>query len=190
MRASSGDGIIRLGRPDQVLEINRLINTLHSLTPPSRNRYNPNSNSASLYPAFILTPLAVILESLVVERQILTQPDLPIPDLPALKDGLTLQLDPGEGEIDWKTLRVYTRSLGNLLDQILPFIQDSSNQDRLAVESMIRSIRLFVGKIKKVFAEVVQGYGDDYGFLKGWWDDGEMKACAGEIGRWCDLFDV
>jgi hypothetical protein len=75
-----------------------------------------------------------------------------------------------------------------VVDQILPFIQ--SSQDRAGVEDMIRSVRMFVGKIKKVFAEVVQGYGDGYGFLKGWWDDGDMKGCAGEIGRWCDLFDV
>jgi len=122
-----------------------------------------------------------------VERQILTSPDQP-PDLPILKTGQSLQLNEGEGEIDWTVLRVYTRSIGIIIDQILPFIQNS--QDRLAVEDMIRSIRMFVGKIKKVFAEVIQGYGDGYGFLKGWWDDGDMKGCAGEIGRWCDLFDV
>jgi len=181
------DGPIRLGRPDQTLEISRLITTLHSLTPPSRSRIHPIPNSSALNPSLLLIPLAIVLESLVVERQILTSPDQP-PDLPILKTGQSLQLDEGEGEIDWTVLRVYTRCIGSIIDQILPFIQNS--QDRLAVEDMIRSVRMFVGKIKKVFAEVVQGYGDGYGFLKGWWDDGDMKGCAGEIGRWCDLFDV
>lgn len=181
------DGSIRLGRPDQVLEISRLITTLHSLTPPSRSRIHVTPNSSCLNPSLLLIPLAIVLESLVVERQILTSPDQP-PDLPILQNGKSLQLDEGEGEIDWTVLRSYTRSIGSIIDQILPFIQNS--QDRLAVEDMIRSVRMFVGKIKKVFAEVVQGYGDGYGFLKGWWDDGDMKGCAGEIGRWCDLFDV
>ena len=184
---STSDGLIRLGRSDQVLEISRLITTLHSLTPPARSRIHPTPNSSSLNPSLLLIPLAIILESLVVERQILTSPDQR-PDLPILKTGQSLQLDEGEGEIDWTVLRVYTRCIGSIIDQILPFIQNS--QDRLAVEDMIRSVRMFVGKIKKVFAEVVQGYGDGYGFLKGWWDDGDMKGCAGEIGRWCDLFDV
>lgn len=190
-RSTSGDGSIRLGRPDQVLEISRLINTLHGLTPPSRDRIPPKPKSATsslLHPSLVLTPLAIILESLVNERSILKQPTStqPIPDLPTLKDGSSLQL--AEGEIDWSSLRVYTRSLGNSLDQTLPFIQNSI--DRVGVEEMVRSVRMFVGKIKKVFAEVVQGYGNGYGFLKGWWDDTDMKGCAGEIGRWCDLFDV
>jgi hypothetical protein len=184
---SKSDGNIRLGRPDQVLEISRLITTLHSLTPPSRSRIQAIPNSSSLNPSLLLIPLAIVLESLVVERQILTSPDQP-PDLPILKTGQSLQIDEGEGEIDWTVLRTYTRCIGSIIDQILPFIQNS--QDRSAVEDMIRSVRMFVGKIKKVFAEVVQGYGDGYGFLKGWWDDGDMKGCAGEIGRWCDLFDV
>jgi hypothetical protein len=182
------DGKIRLGRPDESLEISRLITTLYSLTPASRSRATPTPNSSALHPSTLLTPLAIILESLVVERTILTSPDQPIPDLPLLQSGQSLQLDPGEGEIDWTTLRIYCRSLGNIIDQVLPFIQNS--QDRLAVEDMIKSVRMFVGKIKKVIAEVVSGYGDGYGFLKGWWDDGDMKGCAGEIGRWCDLFDV
>ena len=181
------DGSIRLGRPDQSLEISRLITTLHSLTPPSRSRNFPNPDSSSLNPSLLLIPLAVVLESLVVERTILTSPEHP-PDLPILNTGQSLQLEAGEGEIDWTVLRTYTRCIGSVVDQILPFIQNS--QDRLAVEDMIRSVRMFVGKIKKVFAEVIQGYGDGYGFLKGWWDDGDMKGCAGEIGRWCDLFDV
>jgi hypothetical protein len=184
---SKSDGNIRLGRPDQVLEISRLITTLHSLTPPSRSRIQAIPNSSSLNPSLLLIPLAIVLESLVVERQILTSPDQP-PDLPILKTGQSLQIDEGEGEIDWTVLRTYTRCIGSIIDQILPFIQNS--QDRSAVEDMIRSVRMFVGKIKKVFAEVVQGYGDGYGFLKGWWDDGDMKGCAGEIGRWYDLFDV
>jgi hypothetical protein len=181
------DGNIRLGRPDQILDMSRLITILHSLTPPSRSRIHPTPNSSALNPSLLLIPLAIVFESLVVERQILTSPDQP-PDLPILKTGQSLQLDEGEGEIDWTVLRTYTRCIGSIIDQILPFIQNS--QDRLAVEDMIRSVRMFVGKIKKVFAEVVQGYGDGYGFLKGWWDDGDMKGCAGEIGRWCDLFDV
>ena len=185
---SKNDGTIRLGRPDESLEISRLIDTLHSLTPASRSRAVPIPGSTTLHPSTLLTPLAIILESLVVERSILMSPDQPVPDLPLLQAGQSLQLDPGEGEIDWTALKVYSRSLGNIIDQVLPFVQDS--QDRLAVEDMIRSVRMFVGKIKKVFAEVVSGYGDGYGFLKGWWDDGDMKGCAGEIGRWCDLFDV
>jgi len=185
---SKNDGTIRLGRPDESLEISRLIDTLHFLTPASRSRAVPTPGSSTLDPSTLLTPLAIILESLVVERTILTSPDQPVPDLPLLQSGQSLQLDPGEGEIDWTILRIYIRSLGNIIDQVLPFIQNS--QDRLAVEDMIRSVRMFVGKIKKVFAEVVSGYGDGYGFLKGWWDDGDMKGCAGEIGRWCDLFDV
>jgi hypothetical protein len=185
---AKNDGTIRLGRPDESLEISRLISTLYTLTPASRARAAPTPNSSVLHPSTLLTPLAIILESLVVERTILISPDQPIPDLPLLQTGQSLQLDPGEGEIDWTTLKVYSRSLGNIIDQVLPFIHNS--QDRLAVEDMIKSVRMFVGKIKKVFAEVVSGYGDGYGFLKGWWDDGDMKGCAGEIGRWCDLFDV
>jgi hypothetical protein len=185
---AKNDGTIRLGRPDESLEISRLIATLYCLTPVSRAKAAPTPDSSILHPSTLLSPLAIILESLVLERTILTSPDQPIPDLPLLQSGQSLQLDPGEGEIDWTTLKVYSRSLGNIIDQILPFIQNS--QDRLAVEDMIRAVRMFVGKIKKVFAEVVSGYGDGYGFLKGWWDDGDMKGCAGEIGRWCDLFDV
>jgi len=188
--SGNGDGSIRLGRPDQGMEISRLINTLYDLTPPARTRpqTTPKPSSTSLHPALILTPLAIILEALVSERSILKNPEQaqPPPTLPTLKDGSSLQLL--DGEVDWTSIRIYARSLGNVVDQVLPFIQ--SSQDRAGVEDMIRSVRMFVGKIKKVFAEVVQGYGDGYGFLKGWWEDGDMKGCAGEIGRWCDLFDV
>jgi hypothetical protein len=131
----------------------------------------------------------VTLEALVVERTVLLHPDQTKSDLPLLRDGFSLRLaEPGTGEIDWTVLRTYIRSLGHSLDQLLPYIQTSP--DQFALEDMIRSIRMFVGKIKKVFSEIVQGYGDHYGFMKGWWDDKSMKACAGEIGRWCDLFDA
>lgn len=187
--SSLPDGSIRLGQPDQKLEIGRLIGALHALTPPTRVRITPSSQANILHPSYILTPFAITLEALVTERSILLTPDQSSSDLPKLKDGSSLLLpDPGSGEIDWTTLKVYIRSLGAALDQILPYIQTS--RDEMALEDIIRSIRMFVGKIKKVFSEVVQHYGDKYGFMKGLWDDKSMKSCAGEIGRWCDLFDV
>lgn len=186
---------MRLGRPDQSLEIGRLIGTLHALTPPSRVRLTPVAQTTVLHPSFILTPFAVCLEALVSERAILTSPGTPPPhgssNLPTLADGTSFHLSStgaGSGELDWTVLQTYTHKLGTVLDQLLPYI--NSTPDQFALEDLVRSIRMFVGKIKKVFSEVVQGYGDQYGFMKGWWDDKSMKGCAGEIGRWCDLFDA
>lgn len=189
---SPPDGSIRLGmgRPDQAAEIGKLVNALHTLTPPNRVRIHPSPHASILHPSSILTPFAVTLEALVVERTTLLTPDQPTSELPDLKDGTSLKLAPpaGSGEIDWSALQRYIRALGVSLDRLLPYIQTSP--DQAALEDLIRSIRMFVGKIKKVFSEVLQGYGDQYGFMKGLWDDQNMKACAGEIGRWCDLFDA
>lgn len=135
------DGSIRLGRPDQELEIGRLIGALHALTPPARIRIVPSSQANILHPSYILTPFAITLEALVTERSILLNPVQPNSELPKLKDGSSLLLpDPGTGEIDWTTLKTYIRSLGTVLDQLLPFIQTSRDESALA--DIIRSIRM------------------------------------------------
>lgn len=188
--ASPPDGSVRLGlgRPEQAVEIGKLIRALHALTPPTRVRIEPSPRASILHPSSILTPFAVTLEALVAERTVILHPDKAIADLPTLRDGSSFHLSETGGEIEWTVLRSYIQSLGDSLDRLLPFIQTSPDQS--ALEDMIRSIRMFVGKIKKVFSEIVSGYGDNYGFMKGMWDDRSMKACAGEIGRWCDLFDA
>ncbi|OCF34248.1 hypothetical protein I316_04201 [Kwoniella heveanensis BCC8398] len=98
----------------------------------------------------------------------------------------------GGGELDWTTIKWYILSLGRIIDDLLPYLREkpSSAQEEEVVEELIKSVRAYVGKMKKVFGEVASGYVDQYSFMRGLWDEGEMKGAAGEVGRWGDLFDA
>jgi hypothetical protein len=140
----------------------------------------------------LLAPLSLILEALVTERCALRS--LPTPSLPHLRDGTTFQLstqyEDGEsgGELDWQVICSYVLAVGRILDELLPYLRDSYDRDQ--VKETTETVRMYVGKMKKVFGEVAGMYVDGYGFLRGWWDEGGMKGAAAEVGRWGDLFDV
>lgn len=195
------DGIL-LGRPADAHLVKRYLEALVRMTPPSR-RPNvslfPHTISYILNPNDLLVPLSVILEGLVFERTLL-QPtssvallssSAPPANLPLLHDGTPLQLTAANGNsLDWSALNGYILNLGAIFDDLLPYLQDHSASQAHAVEALTKSVRLYVGKIKKLFGEVARGYVDNYAFMRGWWDEGGLKGCAAEVGRWGDLFDA
>jgi hypothetical protein len=198
----SHPGSIVLCRPSEAAQLTPHLKALNALTPPSRaitpldgSSSGTNSASCVLVPSDLLMPLSIILEVLVLERSLLRSGTTTIPldilTLPPLASGKSLQLPECQGSsIDWSSLKIYIWSLGSIIDAILPYLQNHTAWQKKAVEDLTRGIRLYVGKIKKLFGEVARGYVDGYGFVKGWWDEKGMKGCAGEVGRWGDLFDA
>ncbi|ORY31643.1 hypothetical protein BCR39DRAFT_465557 [Naematelia encephala] len=177
------------------LQAIKLLKRIQALTPASRTGDVPQlpPSSAHLHPAAFITPLAIVLETLVNERTILRMADGEIKkhNLPVLRDGTTLQLAGEEGELDWRSVRLYVRAIGSVVDQILPLLRAvSSEEHRTKVEELEKQVKVYVGKIKKVFGEVAALYVDKYGFMRGWWDETDMKGAAGEVGRWGDLLDA
>ena len=139
--------------------------------------------------------MAMILEVLVAERAVLQsggfadssadQSALPIPALPD-DTGLEVAVRiSGTDSIDWNAFRPYVTAVGSALSAVLPFLQESSGE--IEVRMLLRGLRVYVGKQKKVFGEVASMYVDGYGFLRGWWVEDGMKGCAGEVGRWGDM---
>ncbi|WWC64812.1 uncharacterized protein I303_107426 [Kwoniella dejecticola CBS 10117] len=160
-----------------------------------------------------LIPLSIILESLVNERTLLkmgySHPekgdegaegdgDERGKGLPILANGLKLELE--DGEIDWNVLNWYIITFGQILYAILPYLNSPEEKrsevlggeesDGTAREDLIRSLKVYIGKMKKVFGEIAGLYVDKYSFVRGFWDEGGMKLAAGEVGRWAEMFDV
>ncbi|KAK4684449.1 hypothetical protein P7C73_g5727, partial [Tremellales sp. Uapishka_1] len=179
---------IRLGREGNK-DIARYLTTLHALTPAERvSAVRSLPQSAILHPAALLSPFAIVLEVLVTEREVLRGTYTSTNRLPKLRDGSTFQLKDGDGELDWKVTRAYVRTLGEVCNDLLPLLQ--RNGDKRAIEELTKRIREYVGKLKKVFGEVAAMYVEGFGFVRGWWDESEMKGAAAEIGRWGDVFDA
>ncbi|WVQ79003.1 hypothetical protein IAT38_001095 [Cryptococcus sp. DSM 104549] len=204
---------LALGSLSDKRAVIELLTTLQALTPTSRTPIPPPPppSTTVLSPLSLLTPMAIILEALVWERQVL-KGDLPRTKLPSLRDGSSFQLagecggGGGDGgqELDWKVTKSYilavgmvTKSyilaVGMVLDSVVPFLRECTTTSRgegMGVEELTKSVRAYVGKMKKVFGEVAAMYVDGYGFVRGWWDESPMKGAAGEVGRWGDLFDA
>lgn len=198
------EGCIRLGGDQDVPQVSQLLSALQSLTPPERaaNVTLPAPNTALLNPISLLTPLAIILEALVMERTVLRNESsgLHVTDegkesskqwkgsLPAMTDGSKLQLDHGGGELDWLATRSYILAVGSVVSSLMPYLQ--SHPDTKEVGNLVKGLRMYIKKTKKVFREVATMYVEGYGFVKGFWDETGMKGSAGEVGRWSDLVDA
>lgn len=188
----TADGL-KLGRPGDT-KVVKFLTTIQALIPANRmpKPVPPPPITCVLTPMCFLTPMAIILETLVWEREML-KGNKAKTTLPMLRDGSQLQVSrkDGPGEVDWKIAQSYILAFGALLDSILPFLQDPlSSSDKRKVEELVKSARQYVAKMKKVFGEVAGMYVDSYGFVRGWWDESWIKSAAGEVGRWGDLFDV
>ena len=172
-------------------KISRLLITLQALIPPSRapSPSAPPPQTGFLHPATLIAPLAIILEALVVEREILKDTHTSsAPRLPALRDGSTLQLANEEGELDWRATKAYILAFGAILRGILAYLDH--HQHSGPVEELMKTVKVYVGKMKKVFGEIAGMYVDGYGFVKGWWDEAGMKGAAAEVGRWGEIFEA
>lgn len=184
------EGCIKLGATTDQDRIAKLLTTLVSLIPPSRiTALAPPPQTCLLHPTTLITPLAVILEALVVEREVLRGSHPPTSRLPALRDGSAFQLDNGDGELDWRVVKTYVLAVGGVLRSLLSYLRGNT-EGKTEVEEAMRQVRQYVSKMKKVFGEVAGMYVEGYGFVRGWWDEGGMKAAAGEVGRWGDVFDA
>lgn len=186
------DGL-KLGRSGEKKVI-KLIATIQALIPVDRmpKPVPPPPATCILAPTCFLTPMAIVLETLVCEREML-KGNKAKATLPVMRDGSRLQVsaEDGPGGVDWKIAQSYILAFGALLNSILPFLQNSSSSlDKRQVEELVKSARQYVAKMKKVFGDVAGMYEDRYGFVRGWWDESSMKSAAKEVGRWGDLFDV
>ncbi|WVW86386.1 hypothetical protein I302_108432 [Kwoniella bestiolae CBS 10118] len=152
-----------------------------------------------LDPLNLLIPLSVILEALVNERTILksSSEEGVVSKLPTLSEGISLTLP--SGEVDWNILHWYITSFGQLLNGISPFLSALqyaatsgavSEEERGMLDDLMRSVKVYVSKMKKVFGEIAGLYVDRYSFVRGWWDEGGMKDSAGEVGRWGEMFGL
>ena len=194
---AGNDGCIRLGTDRDLATISSLLLSLAALTPLSRpgGKALPSPSTGLLHPVAVLTPMAMILEVLVAERAVLRSGSSATSDIeqsalsiPTLPDDTGLQVEvrvSGIDSIDWNAFRPYVIAVGSALSAVLPFLQQSSGE--IEVEMLLRGLRVYVGKQKKVFGEVASMYVDGYGFLRGWWVEDGMKGCAGEVGRWGDM---
>ena len=170
-------------------KISKLLTTLQALTPPSRapTPAPPAPHTALLHPSTLITPLAIILEALVAERETLKGTHTSsAPRLPLLRDGSSFQLEIEEGGLDWRVTKTYILALGMIMNAVLPLLQSHKSQS--AVDELSKTVRVYVVKMKKIFGEIAGMTIDGYGFMKGWWDESGMKGAAGEVGRWGDLF--
>lgn len=184
---------LKLGRSGEKKVI-KLIATIQALIPVDRmpKPVPPPPATCILAPTCFLTPMAIVLETLVCEREML-KGNKAKATLPVMRDGSRLQVsaEDGPGGVDWKIAQSYILAFGALLNSILPFLQNSSSSlDKRQVEELVKSARQYVAKMKKVFGDVAGMYEDRYGFVRGWWDESSMKSAAKEVGRWGDLFDV
>lgn len=194
---AGNDGCIRLGTDRDLATISSLLLSLAALTPSSRlgGKALPSPPTGLLHPLAVLTPMAMILEVLVAERAVLRSGSSATGDieqsalsLPTLPDGTGLEVEvgiSGYSSIDWNAFRPYVTAVGSALSAVLLFLQQSSGS--IEVETLLKGLRIYVGKQKKVFGEVASMYVDGYGFLRGWWVEDGMKGCAGEVGRWGDM---
>jgi len=134
--------------------------------------------------------LAIILEALVSERTLLKHPYNQINNhANGSYNKASTSIDGMKGDIsavlDWNTTKTYILTLGSVMNTLIPMLREKEG-----VEDLLKGVRIYVGKLKKVFGEVAAGYVDGYGFVRGWWDEEGMKGSAGEVGRWGDVFDA
>mgnify|MGYP007001964412 CR=1 FL=1 len=184
LTSSIPSGCIQLV-PSDPSETVRLLTKLLQLTPPSRlpDIPLPPATSGLMHPSSLLTPLAIILEALVVERAVLRH-ETPSP-LPVLRDGSSLQMGRKRG-VDWTIMKGYIESFSHVMVGLMPYIRKS---DVGPVDGLKKGLRVYVGKQKKVFGEVAEMYVDEYGFVRGWWDESGMKQCAKRVGQWGEMVE-
>ncbi|WVN89982.1 uncharacterized protein L203_105212 [Cryptococcus depauperatus CBS 7841] len=188
---------LKLGESDDK-DVVKILKTLQALTPPERMPHPlpPPPSTGVLAPLSLLTPMAIILEVLVWERELL-KGNKPETLLPILRDGTKFYSPRDEdetdlpGEVNWNSTKVYILAFSSLLTNILPHLQSPPKAaDKQKVEDLVKTARKYVSKMKKVFGEVAEMYMDKYSFVRGWWDESGMKGAAGEVGKWGDMFDV
>ncbi|WWC95160.1 hypothetical protein V866_002014 [Kwoniella sp. B9012] len=194
---------IRLGNRGDEEVIKHLLDILDSLIPKDRALNPTNSTNIDergiLNPLNLLIPLSVMLEALVNERTILKDESSTVSEskLPLLADGVSMVLE--EGEVNWNMLNWYITSFGQLLNGLIPFLNSTTiingnkreeEQDQEIIDNLMRSIRVYVTKMKKVLGEIASLYVDRYSFVRGWWDEEGMKGSAGEVGRWAEMLDI
>ncbi|WVR09614.1 hypothetical protein IAU60_006686 [Kwoniella sp. DSM 27419] len=195
-RASTGStppiiGGINLGPESERPRVQALLSALNTLTPYERLSEPPPAPPFArvLHPCSLLTPLAIVLEVLVDERSSLRNQYTDDP-LPILRDGRTFRLSSesgGQSQLDWRTVRWYIMALGDALHKLLPWFQRGAAPSH-AVRDLLKTVRAYVSKIRKVFGQVAGLYVDQYAFTKGWWDESDMKQAAKEVGRWKEMF--
>ncbi|RSH91478.1 hypothetical protein EHS25_009777 [Saitozyma podzolica] len=159
-RSALSQGIL-LGGPEDLPHVTKILVTLYAITPASRSsssmaRHDNGRDDRMFHLSTLLAPLSLILEALVTERCVLRS--LSTPSLPPLRDGTTFQLstqyedgDSG-GELDWQVICSYVLAVGRILDELLPYLRDSYDRDQ--VKETTETVRMYVGKMKKVFGEV------------------------------------
>ncbi|KAK6909123.1 hypothetical protein L486_01220 [Kwoniella mangroviensis CBS 10435] len=186
---------IYLGSSGDEEVIKHLLDTLNSLIPKERALDNIPDGKGVLNPLNLLIPLSIILEALVNERTILKDESSMVSEskLPLLSDGVSVVLE--GGEVNWNILNWYITSFGQLLNGLIPFLTitgdlHNQKQDQEILEDLMRSIKVYITKTKKVFGEIASLYVDRYSFVRGWWDEEGMKGSAGEVGRWAEMFDI
>ncbi|WWD19840.1 hypothetical protein CI109_104307 [Kwoniella shandongensis] len=153
----------------------KLLTALEALIPASRiiEPPPPSPSKGILNPMSLIIPMSLVLEALVYEREVL-KGSPPSERLPILRNGSTFHLfsddaEVGQGELDWTVLRSYMFAMGTIIDIIFPLVQQHRDtEEEMMIRDLIKSIRAYVSKMKKVFGEVA----------------------TGEVGRWGDLFDA
>ncbi|WWD03934.1 hypothetical protein V865_001992 [Kwoniella europaea PYCC6329] len=190
---------IRLGNRGDEEVIKHLLDVLNSLIPKERALDKIPDGKGVLDPLSLLVPLSIMLEALVNERTILKDESSTVSEskLPLLADGVSMVLE--EGEVNWNILNWYITSFGQLLNGLIPFLNSTTiingdkreeEQDQEIIDDLMRSIRVYVTKMKKVFGEIASLYVDRYSFVRGWWDEEGMKGSAGEVGSWAEMLDI
>jgi hypothetical protein len=129
----------------------------------------------------LIKSMAVVLEALVNERASLNN------CVDYSNDPCDLQLTPplmlSNGSLDWQALRTHIKTIGRVIASS-NYASDANPNSSLPRHYRVAQIKVYANKILKVSTEVVQLYTENYGFATGLWDDGQIKQCAREIGRW------
>lgn len=185
------ESCLKLGPDSDLPKISKLLITIQALIPPSRlpSPGPPPPQTGLLHPITLLTPLAIILEALVLEREVLKGSHTSsTPRLPPLRDGSSFQLLYGHGELDWRVTQAYILAVGMVLDTIGSLLR--KNGDQVKVGELKKTMKMYVGKMRKVLGDIAGMYVDGYGFVRDCWDEEGMKGGAGEVGRWGEMYDA
>ncbi|WWC91915.1 uncharacterized protein L201_006867 [Kwoniella dendrophila CBS 6074] len=122
-----------------------------------------------------------------------------------LSNGIQLILYLDDGEINWLVLNWYIQTFSQILNALLPFLkrlqlepqrssspkgkEKENDKEQETLEDMIRSLRVYISKMKKVFGEIALLYVDKYSFIRGFWIENDLKDSAGQVGKWSEMFD-
>lgn len=144
----TADGL-KLGRSGEKTVVKLLV-TIQALIPVDRmpRPVPPPPATCILAPACFLTPMAIVLVTLVWEREMLKVKKAKA-TLLVMRDRSRRQVsaEDGPGGVDWKIAQSYILAFGALLDSILPFLQNSSSfLDKRQVEELVKSARQYVAK--------------------------------------------